>query len=261
MNLFQFERSVSSIEPTIVFRIFEYPVASSTILVTALLLLFVAFCYFGVRNFSLLPSAFQVLIEELYLGIESLVQQITAHKKMTEKLMPLIGTLLVYILISNIVGLIPGIMGFTYNGVPLLRTPTADINTTLGLAVGSMIVIHGTMIRQRGIFGYLGSFVKIKEVITGFRAGLGKGAMALVDMFIGLLDIIGEGAKVVSLSLRLFGNMYAGEVLATILLGLFAYGIPAVWLAMNLLSAVVQAIVFASLVTVFYSLAVKPEDK
>jgi F-type H+-transporting ATPase subunit a len=73
------------------------------------------------------------------------------------------------------------------------------------------------------------------------------------------LDIVGELAKIVSLSLRLFGNMYAGDVLMAILIGSFAYFVPSLWLAMSMLSSVVQAIVFTSLVTVFYTLSVKNE--
>lgn len=261
MDFLKFERPISTIEPTIVFRVFEYPVASSTILVTGILLLFVAFSYFGVRKFKLMPSGFQVLVEETYIGIGNFIQQITGSKALAEKLFPLIGTLLVYIFVSNFIGLIPGIMGFSYNGAAIFRTPTADVNTTLGLAVGCMVVIHATMLKQKGLFGYIGTFIKVKGVVQGFKHSASKGALAIVDMLIGLLDIIGEFAKVISLSLRLFGNMYAGEVLAVILMGLFAYFIPAAWLAMSLLSALVQAVVFSALVTVFYSLAVEPEDK
>jgi len=73
---------------------------------------------------------------------------------------------------------------------------------------------------------------------------------------IGLLDIVSEFAKVISLSLRLFGNMYAGDVLAAILLGTLAIAVPAPWLAMNLLVGVLQALVFGALTAAYYSLAV-----
>ena len=85
--------------------------------------------------------------------------------------------------------------------------------------------------------------------------------MAIIDFLIGLLDIISEFAKVISLSLRLFGNMYAGEILASILLGAFALMVPAPWLAMNLLVAVIQAIVFGSLCAAYYTLAVQNDEE
>jgi F-type H+-transporting ATPase subunit a len=79
--------------------------------------------------------------------------------------------------------------------------------------------------------------------------------MAIIDFFIGLLDIVGEATKVISLSLRLFGNMYAGQVLAIIILGFFSIVVPSIWLAMNLFVGVLQAVVFASLVASYYMLA------
>jgi len=261
MSLLHIQREIATIEPGIVFRVFGFPIANSTLLITVITLLIAAFCFFAVRKFTLYPGKFQVLVEEIYLGMCNLIVQITGNKKMADKIFPLIGSLLVFIFISNFIGLIPGITVFSFGGDSVFRTPTADVNTTLGLAVGCMLVIHGTMLKQKGVFGYLGTFFKVKEVVQGFRSGIKSGLLSLVDLFIGLLDIIGELAKIVSLSLRLFGNMYAGDVLATILLGLFAYVIPAAWLGMNLLSAVVQAVVFSALVTVFYSLAVSPEDE
>ena len=85
--------------------------------------------------------------------------------------------------------------------------------------------------------------------------------IALIDFFVGVLDIIGEVAKVISLSLRLFGNMFAGQVLALILLGALAYIVPSVWLAMNLFVGVLQALVFSALVAAYYMLAVKPDEE
>lgn len=84
--------------------------------------------------------------------------------------------------------------------------------------------------------------------------------MAIIDFIIGLLDIVSEFAKIISLSLRLFGNMYAGEILATLILGSFAYVIPIAWTSMSLLSGVIQAIVFGSLTTAYYMLAVKIKE-
>ena len=80
-------------------------------------------------------------------------------------------------------------------------------------------------------------------------------------LLIFLLDIVSEVAKVVSLSLRLFGNMYAGDVLAAILLGAFAAIVPVPWLAMNLLVGVLQAMVFGSLTAAYYTLAIEKPDE
>ncbi|NCN39261.1 MAG: F0F1 ATP synthase subunit A, partial [Candidatus Aenigmarchaeota archaeon] len=112
-------------------------------------------------------------------------------------------------------------------------------------------------VRDYGILGYIGKFIKIKDLYEGAKKGIGAFILALIDFAIGFLDIISEVAKVVSLSLRLFGNMYAGQVLATVILGGFAYGLPAIWMVMGTLSVVVQTLVFALLVTAYYTISVK----
>ena len=159
--------------------------------------------------------------------------------------------------VSNLIGLIPGVTAFTYNGAPLLRTPTNDFNMTFSIALAMIILTQVVSIKEFGLFGHLGKFIKVKEVIVGFRHGFKSGIMSIVDFVLGLLDIISEIAKVFSLSLRLFGNMYAGEVLMVVLLGAFAVAVPSIWLAMNLLVGVLQAMVFGALTAAYYGLAVQ----
>ena len=81
--------------------------------------------------------------------------------------------------------------------------------------------------------------------------------MGIINFLIGLLDIITEVARVISLSIRLFGNMFAGEMLTVIILGFVAYGLPVVWMSMSLLVGVIQAMVFGSLTAAYYMLAVQ----
>lgn len=92
-----------------------------------------------------------------------------------------------------------------------------------------------------------------------------KGALAPIFMFVTILiaclDIVGEFAKVISASLRLFGNLYAGDVLTTVLIGIFAFVVPSFWVAFGLLGSLVQTIVFGSLITVFYMQAAGEEPK
>jgi F-type H+-transporting ATPase subunit a len=142
-----------------------------------------------------------------------------------------------------------------------LRTPTSDFNTTFGLAIAMVLLIQFLTIRKHGMIKYLGKYFQFKKVWQGFRKGISAGAVATIEFFVGLLDIVSEFAKIISLSLRLFGNMYAGTVLATILLGALAFILPSLWLGMSLLFAVVQAMVFGSLVAAYYSIAVQDEKE
>lgn len=262
MNFLQVPREVGSLSPDIIFNIAGIPIANSALFEWLVALIFVTLGLLVFRHFTLESgSKFQTLIEIMYEGAVDFIQSITGDRKIAERVFPLTGTLLIFIAVTNYLGMIPGLSAVTFEGASIFRTATTDFNVTLGLAVGSIMVIHGTMIYDQGFFGYIGNFIKVKPVILGFKQGLGAGGLALVDLFIGLLDIIGEGAKIISLSLRLFGNMYAGDVLMTILVGICAYVIPSAWLAMGVLSSLVQAVVFSALVTVFYTLAVKTESQ
>ena len=145
--------------------------------------------------------------------------------------------------------------------VPLLRGATTDFNTTFGLALAVVVTMQIMGMREQGVLGYLSHFIQIKQVIRGFKKSLGEGAVSIVGFLVGLIEIIGEFAKILSLSLRLFGNMFAHEVLMVILLGAFSVAVPAIWMGMGFLVGVVQAVVFVSLTTVYYSLILKKEGK
>lgn len=255
-----FKRDISPIKPDVVFELFGFPVANSTLFQLLIVFVVALVGYYLYKKISVTkPSSFQLYLEGLYEVVMGHVQSVVGSETKATRVAPLAASVLLFILLQNLFALLPVLTSFTFNGVAILRTPTADFNTALGLAVVSVVVIHVAMIRDNGVFGYVFNFIKIPHVLASFRKSFKDGLMSLVDLFIGLLDIIGEFAKVLSLSLRLFGNLYAGDVLMGILVGIVAVGIPAAWLLMSTLGAVVQAIVFASLVSVFFSLAIAEE--
>lgn len=254
------KRDITPLDPEIVFRIGNFPIASSTLMIVLIALLFLVGSFFMVRRLKLRPSGFQIGIEMIYEQIIGLVQQITNSEKHAKRIFPVIGAMLVYLVAANLISIIPGLTEISFNNVPIFRSPTSDFNTTFGLALGAIIVINFISIRDFGVLGYIGKFFRFKEVYLGFRQGIGAGFVAMIDFFVGLLDIIGEVAKVVSLALRLFGNMYAGQVLMIILFGAVAWLVPALWLAMNIFTGVLQAMVFVSLVAAYYMLAVKEDE-
>lgn len=261
MEFFKFSRELADVHPDVVFYIGSFPVANTTLYLVAIAVLLGSLSWLASRNFTLIPGKTQLVIESVYEWVASLVQQITGDERRTRVILPVVGSIFVFIGASNFAGLIPGAGSITYDGTSIFRTPTSDFNTTFALAFGAIFAINAISVYEWGILAYLGKFFKFKEVYLGFRKGIGAGLMSLVDVFLGLLDIVGEATKVVSLSLRLFGNMYAGEILMTILIGSFAYFVPALWMAMSVLSATVQTIVFTALVTVFYTLAIKDDRK
>ncbi len=255
-----FERAITGIEPEFIFSIGSFPIANSTLLLTLMSVLLLIIALISKKNIARIPGKIQAIAELVYENLIDFIDRVVGDKELSEKVFPLVGSLFIFLILSNLIGLIPGVGSITLDGSAVFRTPTADFNTTFALALGAIILIQIESIRSWGVWGYINRFIKIQDLYQGFKKGLSHGMLALVDFFIGLLDIIGEIAKIFSLSLRLFGNMYAGEVLAVILLGAFAYIVPSLWLAMNILQAFIQALVFGTLVVVFYMLALKPSS-
>jgi F-type H+-transporting ATPase subunit a len=239
--MFKISREITAVHPDTVFTIGSFEVANTTLLSVLILFVLLILSLIFIRRYKTRPVRGQTAVELLYESMLSFIGQITGSRKHAEKIAPLVATIFVYVGLSNLITLIPGLTSIQFGGVTVFRSPTTDFNTTFGLA--------------------LGKFFKFKEVYLGFKQGVGPGFMTIVEFFIGLLDIIGEIAKVISLSLRLFGNMYAGEVLAILILSAFAFVLPVTWSAMTILSGIVQALVFGSLVTAYYMLAIRPKDE
>lgn len=261
MNILQIIRPTDSVNSETIFRILGFPVNNSTLCIILMVFLFAFFCFFVVRKFKIMPGALQTVVEMIYEAIENLILQLTASKRETKMLLPFVGSVFIFVGISNLLGSLPAITNVTFDGKSILRIPTADFNTTFAIALSAIIIIQIMSIKDFGIFGYIGRFLRFKEVYLGFKKGIKSGVISLVDFFVGFLDIISEGAKIISLSLRLFGNIYAGMVLLVVISRIMAYGLPSFLMGIGLMFAIVQAIVFGSLITVYYSLSVRNKSE
>jgi len=107
---------------------------------------------------------------------------------------------------------------------------------------------------------HFSQFVNIRGIVLAFKKGPMAVVIALVEFFIGLIEIIGEFAKTLSLSLRLFGNVFAGEILLHVMLSLLAYVLPVPFIFMELLVGIIQATVFAMLTLAFLVVATMSHD-
>ncbi|MBU4369490.1 F0F1 ATP synthase subunit A [Patescibacteria group bacterium] len=261
MNLIQIQAERPSVAPDIIFKIKSFPVSSSLLMILLILAIIIFVCILIKKKFRIIPQRFQSILEVFYEAMYNLVEQITGEKKHTQKLFPLIASLFIFIGLSNLLGiLIPFLGSFTYAGKPIFSTPTADFNTTLSLALAMVLMIQVVAIRKKGAFKHLSNYFKFSEVIQGFKQGIKAGLLSIINFFIGLLDIVSEIARVISLSMRLFGNMFAGEMLAIVILGFLAYGLPAVWMTMSLLVGAIQAMVFGSLTAAYYMLSTVEQE-
>jgi F-type H+-transporting ATPase subunit a len=185
------------------------------------------------------------VIEFLY----NTVDNVFGDKKITKKYFPLVATFFLFILFNNWLGTLPGVGSIGINEihegekifVPLLRPGNADLNHTLALAVVSVIAIQFFGITAIGLFKYSGKFLNLKGGPIGF--------------FVGLLEMIGEVAKILSFSFRLFGNIFAGEVLLTVIMTILPYIAPIPFTLLELFVGLIQALVFTMLTLVFIKIA------
>lgn len=258
------------------FEIGGLPITNSYINSTIALVLFVIFGFLinrGVRKYYSLSNSregdnapkgllnFFESVLELLLGY---IDNVTKDRKKTLKFLPIVGTLFLFILISNWMGLIPGTGSIgiyqLHEGqvelIPLLRPANADLNMTLGMAVFAVIGAHFIGIITIGFFKYANKFIKLGDIYHAFKTlSPIKIFTAIIEFFVGIIEIFSEVAKMVSLSLRLFGNIFAGEVLLTVLAGLIAFAVPLPFMALELLVGLVQAMVFSILTLVYLVMA------
>ncbi len=261
MDLIQVVAEKPNISPEIISNIGNFPVSNSLIMTWLIILILAAICYFTSKKLKLKPGAGQNVIEILYNGINGLVDQLTGDKRYSKKLFYLIAPLFIFIGLSNILGIIvPFLSSITYRGMSVFRTPTTDFNVTFSLALAMILLIQWASIRKWGLFSHFFKYFQFHEIINGFKKSVSAGFVGIINFLIGLLDIISEFARVISLSVRLFGNIFAGETLAIIILGFLAYVLPSIWMLMNLFTGIIQAMVFGSLTTAYYMLAVKETE-
>src|SRR5690606_16265287 len=140
----------------------------------------------------------------------SQIESVIPDPKLARKIAPLALTIFFYVLISYWMSILPGLDSIKYDGVPLLRSIAADMNFTFAIAILALIVVQWYAIRQHGPIGNLGRYLR-----NPFKDPIGS--------FEGLLELVGEVSRYSALSLRLFGNCFAGEILLLIIGALTSY--------------------------------------
>ena len=161
---------------------------------------------------------------------------------------PLFAAFFLLILFSNWIGLLPGV-----GRVPWLRAPSSDLNITLGLALLSFVIFESEGFRKLGFRGYAGKFFPLYE----FKNGIGAGFIAL---FVGVVELMLEFIKPVTLSFRLFGNIYGGEVALAVILALTIVVFPVGLIGLDFLLNAIQALIFSLLTLVFITLAIESHE-
>jgi len=230
-----------------VFHIGSFPITNSLIMGLVgygILIGLFAYVALSIKNGrkNRLVSAVQWVFEMLY----GTVEQVIGDKKIARRLAPLPITLFFFIVIQYWLGIFPIVGPITIDGVPLFRGLAADLNTTFALAIVTIITAQLYAIKMHGFGGNLARYFR-----NPFKDPAGA--------FEGILELIAEFSRLVGLSLRLFGNVFAGEVLLAMIAFLTMWFTPLAlppFMAFELFIGGVQAYIFFMLTVVFISLGI-----
>lgn len=214
-----------------------------------------------------IQNAFEIIVE----GAMKLADSVTGDRRKTQKIFPIVFAIFTFIILNNWLGLLPGIgsIGWLEQGhgesvfVPFFRGGTADLNTTLALALFAVIASNAFGIITVGIWRYLNKFINVQalaQVPTRIKKEPSIAIVNPIKFFVGLIEIIGEVAKVASLSFRLFGNIFAGEVLLTSMAAIFAFVVPIPFMFLEIIIGLIQALIFAMLMLVYFTIASTAEE-
>lgn len=233
------------------------------------------------KKMEIIPGHSQNLFEAIVVTLYDMLEGIVG-KHMINRVFSLLASLFIFILIANWFGLLPGVgsigwgvrepgfLNVPHVEVPLLRPTTADLNMTLGMSLVFMVMWLFWTFREIGVGGFISHTFGVKGGLTGMMAVI----LMPIFFFVGVIEIISMAFRPVSLSLRLFGNVYAGETLLStmITLGntlgfpdwlswLSSFIIPIPFYFLELLVGLLQALVFTLLCAVYIQLSTSHDEE
>lgn len=225
------------------------PISNSLIASFFTTIVLVVLSFLATKNLQKVPGKIQNILEIAVESLYNMVYDITRDKKNADRFFPIVATIFLFVIVSNWMGLMPGFATIGFHEeveghsvlVSFLRSANSDLNTTLALAIVSVISTQILGIAALGFIGYTRKFINFSSPIA---------------FFIGILEVISETAKIISFSFRLFGNVFAGEVLLTVIMTIAPFVAPLPFFAMELFVGFIQALVFAMLTVVFMNGAV-----
>ncbi len=227
------------------------PITNSLLSTWIVMILVILFAVSVSRSKSLVPKGLTNLIEAGIEWFKNTCDTVIGNKQVADKVFPLIIGYFFFILFASWFGLLPGVGSIgiweqTEHGkelIPLFRAPTSDLNTAIALALTSVVYTNFLSIKALGFNTYLGRFFTFRGGIMGF--------------FVGILELIQEFSKLLAFSFRLFGNIFAGEVLISVLTFLVPVFLPAPFIGFEIFVGLIQAFVFAMLTMAFIGMAIQ----
>lgn len=237
-----------TLEAENLFHIGSFGITNTLVAIWIVAGILIVFAFIINAKIAMVPRGLQNIFEimvEFFLG---LIRGVTGDESRAKKFFPLVMTIFLYIMLNNYLGLLPGVgtIGIEENGhlVHFLRSANSDLNMTLALAVIAVLATHVFGIASLGFFQHVGKFINLKSLLKN-----------PIFFFVGLLELISEVSKVVSFSFRLFGNVFAGEVLLVVIASLVPFIAPVPFYMLEIFVGFIQALVFSMLTLVFLTIA------
>lgn len=215
---------MSPLTSAVLFEIGPVAITRPVVTTWAIVALLTLVCHMLTRRLNAAPSRAQIVLEVVVATISEQIENII--RKNPRPLIPLLGTLFIYIAIADLSGLLPGV-----------EPPTSKLETPAALALIVFMSVHFFGIRARGLFGYLATFAKPKLIMLP-------------------LNVLSEVTRTFSMMVRLFGNIMSGEFIAGLVVALAGLFVPIPLMALSLLVGVVQAYIFTILAAVFIGAAI-----
>lgn len=230
------------------FEIGDFAITNTLLMSWLIVLLLIAISTIIYKRKNIIPQKLQSVFELIVEYAFDLTKEIIGDEKQAKKYFSFIMTIFFFVLFANWLEVLPGMNSIgiygDHNGkmslIPFLRSPSTDLNFTLALAMIAFLFLQVAGIIAMGFKNYSGKFLN-------FKSGMG--------FVVGMLDIISEFAKIISFSFRLFGNIFAGEVLLIVISGFLSLIGPLPFLFLEFFVGIIQAFVFAILTTVFVKIA------
>ncbi len=228
--------------------VFGFPITNSLVMAWIVMALLIGSAYIFGRSLQTVPGRLQAGVEWAFEGAIAYMAEVLGSDLLARRFFPLIASIFIFVAAINELEFFPGVgsLGLWHGSelLPLLRAPTTDLNFTLALAMIAFFTIEITGIALLGFFKYAKKYVNLKSPI-GF--------------VVGLIELVSNLGRLVSFSFRLFGNIFAGEVMVLVAIFFLPYVLPAPLMGFEMFIGLVQALVFAMLTLFFIKLAITEE--
>lgn len=231
------------------FEIAGFPITNAIFTTWIGMLIILGIAFVATRRMTLVPVGAQNVVEGVLEGLLGLMEQVFGDRGKAERYFPFLATFFLFILVLNWMELIPTMLGgievpTAHGSASLFRSANTDLNTPLALALISVIGTQIAGIATLGFLKHAGHYFSFKPTFEG-----------IIGSFVGILHILGEVARVISFAFRLFGNVFAGEVLLIVITYLVPYIAPVPFYGLELFVGFIQALVFTMLTMVFLATA------